>query len=185
MNEYSYELDFLRREVAAKLGGPVRASKDFETLSERLEEATGQQVSTSTLKRIWGYMSLKPVPRQTTLNILSRFIGREDFRALCKELQETSAFLSAETVRSSELSPGCLLEIGWMPDRRVKLRHLDGLRFTIEDPGTSKLREGDEFEVMEFVKGHPLYISGICRDGEVLPEYVAGRTAGLTVIEVH
>ena len=39
--------------------------------------------------------------------------------------------------------------------------------------------------VKEFMKGQPLYISGIIREGKTLPEYVAGRTAGITDIKVY
>ena len=185
MNENTPEIDFLLNEVAAKFGGPVASSKDFETLSSKIEEETSQIVSTSTLKRLYGYMSLKPKPRITTLDILSRYIGRSDFRSLCVELQESSAFLSVETVSSESLKPGQELIVSWLPDRAVRLRHIGGQEFEVLDAGRSKLRAGDRFEVKEFMKGQPLYISGICREGKTLPEYVAGRTAGIQDIKVY
>ena len=57
--------------------------------------------------------------------------------------------------------------------------------FEVLDSGTSKLRSGDKFSVKEFMKGQPLYISGIIRDGKTLPEYVAGRKAGIKDIKVY
>ena len=181
----SAEIDFLRKEVTAKYGIEVRTSKEFESLSAAIQRQTGQLVSVSTLKRFWGYMSLKPMPRQTTLDILSRYIGRPSFRELCKELQRGSSFLSVEAVRSTDIKPGGGVELRWLPDRVVRLRHTGGIAFVVEDAGASKLRNGDEFEVLEFIKGHPLYIPGIVRDGKRLPEYVAGRTAGLTAIALY
>ena len=185
MNENTPEIEFLLKSVAEKFGGPVASTKDFESLSSKIEEETGQIVSTSTLKRLYGYMSLKPKPRMATLDILSNYIGREGFRNLCVELQDSSAFLSVETVESESLKPGQELVISWLPDREVRLRHDLGQDFTVVDCGTSKLRDGDKFSVIEFVKGHPLYISGIKRGGEILPEYVAGRTAGIKDIKVY
>ena len=185
MNEKTPEIEYLLGKVAEVFGGPVASSKDFESLSAKIDEATGQPVSTSTLKRLYGYMTLKPKPRMTTLDILSRFIGRESFRALCVELQENSAFLSAETVASESLAAGQELKLSWLPDREVRLRHVGGQDFVVLDSGTSKLRSGDEFAVIEIVKGHPLYISGIRREGRILPEYVAGRTAGIQDIKVY
>lgn len=179
------EFDFLRREVAAKYGVDVRTSKEFECLSAAIEKQTGQLVSVSTLKRFWGYMSLKPAPRQTTLDILTRYIGRPSFRDLCRELQRGSSFLSVEAVRSTDIKPDGGVELQWLPDRVVRLKHTSGIKFIVEDAGSSKLRQGDEFEVLEFIKGHPLYIPGIIRDGQRLPEYVAGRTAGLTAISIY
>ena len=185
MNENTPEIEFLLKSVAEKFGGPVASTKDFESLSSKIEEETGQIVSTSTLKRLYGYMSLKPQPRVTTLDILSKFIGRTGFRELCVELQDSSAFLSVETVASETLEPGQELAISWLPDRAVRLRHIVGQDFEVLDSGSSKLRPGDKFAVKEFMKGQPLYISGIIRGGKILPEYVAGRTAGITDIRVY
>ena len=185
MNNNTPEIEFLLGEVAQAFGGAVATSKDFESLSAKIEEQTGQIVSTSTLKRLYGYMSLKPKPRMATLDILSKFVGRSGFRDLCLELQELSDFLMVETVSSASLKPGQELVISWLPDREVRLRHDSGQDFTVVDCGTSKLRDGDKFSVIEFVKGHPLYISGIKRGGEILPEYVAGRTAGIKDIKVY
>ena len=185
MNENTPEIEFLLKEVAEKFGGPVASTKDFEALSSKIEEETGQIVSTSTLKRLYGYMSLKPKPRIGTLDILSDYIGRAGFRNLCVELQDSSAFLSVETVLSESLKPGQELTVSWLPDREVHLRHIDGQSFEVLDSGSSKLRAGDEFAVKEFMKGHPLYISGIIREGETLPEYVAGRKAGIQEIKIY
>ena len=185
MNKNTPEVDFLLRMVAQTFGGSVATSKDFESLSAMIEERTGQMVSTSTLKRLYGYMSLKPKPRMATLDILSKFIGRSGFRDLCLELQESSDFLSVETVLSASLAPGQELIVSWLPDREVRLRHDSGQEFTVLDCGTSKLQDGDKFSVIEFIKGHPLYISGIRRGEEILPEYVAGRTAGIQKIIVY
>lgn len=185
MNENTPEIEFLLKSVAEKFGGPVASTKDFESLSSKIEEDTGQIVSTSTLKRLYGYMSLKPKPRITTLDILSNYIGREGFRNLCVELQDSSAFLSVETVESESLKLGQELIVSWLPDREVRLGHISGQEFEVLDSGTSKLRSGDKFSVKGFMKGQPLYISGIIRDGKTLPEYVAGRKAGIKDIKVY
>lgn len=180
----SPEIEFLRDETIKRFGGRVKTSKDYEALSASIQASVGESVSTSTLKRFYGYMTIKPQPRSSTLDVLSKYIGRASYRDLCRELQESSGFLSVEALRATDIEPGGLILLRWMPDREVKLVHMDGLRFKVVDSGKSKLREGDEFEVLEFIKGHPLYIPGITRDGGRLPEYVAGRTAGLTAIEV-
>ena len=179
----SPETAFLLSEVSRVFGGPVRSSKDFETLSYSISDKTGQQISASTLKRLWGYMSLKPQPRISTLDILAQYTGRAGYRALCLELQQNSGFFAAEEIKSSELSAGECLILQWLPDRKVTLRHLGAGKYEVHDAGTSKLRKGDLCEIREIVKGQPLYIPGIIRDGVRLSEYVAGKQAGITNIE--
>lgn len=179
------EIEFLLNEVSRCYGHPVTVSSDFEQLALDVEGRTGERLSESTLKRLWGYVNLSPNPRASTLDILARYTGRENFRRLCLELQETSDFFSAEVVRSADLEEDAVVILGWMPDRRVELRHLGGLKFEVRDAGTSKLRQGDRFEAGEFILGHPLYLAGVERDGTMLPAYVAGRSRGLTLLETY
>ncbi len=177
------EIDYLREKVAGRYGGRLETSTDFDALEAAIREALGETVSSATLKRIWGYVSRHPRPRLSTLDLLARYTGRDHFRALCLELQETSGFLSAQMVRGQDLEVGKHLKLSWMPDRTVILKSLGGCRFEVEDAGSSKLLKGDIVETMEFIQGQPLYLS-IWREGKILP-YVAGRARGLTHIEVY
>lgn len=179
------EIEFLLSEVTRQFGKPVNASSDFEQLALEVEGRTGEHLSESTLKRLWGYVNLNPTPRASTLDILARYTGRENFRRLCMEMQETSAFFSAECVRSADLEEGAVVILGWMPDRRVELVYLGDMRFEVRDSGTSKLRRGDRFEAGEFLLGHPLYLGAVERNGTILPAYVAGRSQGLTLLETY
>ena len=177
------EIEFLLGEVSRQFGRPVSVSSDFEHLALDVESRTGEAISESTLKRLWGYVNLNPKPRASTLDILSRYAGRSNFRRLCMELQETSDFFAAEAIRSSDLEEGAVVILGWMPDRRVELRYLGADRYEVRDSGTSKLRAGDSFETSEFLLGHPLYLASVERGGALLPAYVAGRSQGLTLLE--
>ena len=179
------EFEFLLREVSRQFGRPAAVSSDFEQLALDVENHTGERISESTLKRLWGYVNLNPKPRASTLDILARYTGRSNFRKLCSELQETSDFFSAETVRSAELAEGAMVILGWMPDRRVELRYRGEMQYEVLDSGTSKLRPGDRFRTAEFLKGHPLYLASVERNGETLPAYVAGRSHGLTLLETY
>jgi len=186
MNNLSIELEFLIKEVTLKFGSKITTPTDFSALVNDVESVTGEQVSESTLKRIWGYVKCDSKPSTSVLNIISRYIGRKNFRSLCLELQETSDFFEVDGILSSELEKGATVLLKWMPDRVVEVEHLEGYSYIVRDSGTSKrLKEGDMFDVIQFMKGHPLYISGIMRDGKVLPTYVAGKAMGLTGIEVY
>jgi hypothetical protein len=53
---------------------------DFEQLSESILEATSVQLSTTTLKRIWGKVKYPHAPAIQTLNTLAQFTGYTDWR---------------------------------------------------------------------------------------------------------
>ena len=181
MND-SPELRFLKDEVYKAFGSRLQTSTDFEALSESIEARTGALISVSTLKRLWGYVQPQSKPRMSTLNLLSRYCGRDGYAGICQELRDTSGFISAKRIDSGSLQPGAIVHLQWMPDRNVSVKYLGERRFRVLDGGWSKLREDDEFEALAFIEGHPLYIDAIVRNDATLPPYVAGRSGGLTGI---
>ena len=69
--------------VERKAGRQMLTPKDFQWLEKRMFEDIHERVSTSTLMRLWGYRS-GGVPRQTTLDVLARFVGYEDYVQFCR-----------------------------------------------------------------------------------------------------
>lgn len=181
------ELSFLLKEVEKIYGRRVATTTDFESLSIVIEHEIGELLSASTLKRLWGYVGDKRTPRIDTLDILSRFCGKKDFKEFCSWLVEESGvdsqFFTVRCVRADDLCSGDIITLGWAPDRLVKVRYLGSERFCVVSNANSKLREGDEFVADGFILNFPLYITTIYREGKILPAYVAGRLHGLSVLE--
>lgn len=181
------ELNSLLKEVMKVYGRRVATTTDFESLSVVIEHEIGELLSASTLKRLWGYVRDRRVPRADTLDILSKYCGKKDFKDFCAWLAEESGvdseFISSRFIRSCNLAAGDNLALGWAPDRLVCIEYLGNDRFRVMSSGKSKLKEGDEFEVDAFMLGFPLYIAAIYREGQILPAYVAGRVHGLSVLE--
>ena len=62
----------------------MRSPKDFECLRERIFTRVNVMVSTTTLKRFWGYLRTDSEASHNTLDTLARFIGYPDFDTFCK-----------------------------------------------------------------------------------------------------
>jgi hypothetical protein len=87
-------------------------NQDFERLSERIFEVTKVNLSSSTLKRVWGKVSYNSTPHPTTLNTLARFVGYENWRAFTnngfakpieapsEKIQEVESISSKKTSKS-------------------------------------------------------------------------------------
>ncbi|MCI6327615.1 MAG: hypothetical protein MR793_02970 [Bacteroidales bacterium] len=182
------ELQYLLELVEKQYGRKLSTTTDFESLSVIIEKATGDLLSSSTLKRLYGYVSLNTVPRKTTLDILSRFIGNRDYEtfriSLSNDPQFSSRFFSAKTVTTSELKAGDRLRIGWPANRIVTLNYLGNDLFEVETSVNASLVKGDRFRQVSFMKGYPLYLSRILRNGDYTPAYVAGMNSGLNLLEV-
>ena len=181
------ELNYILRQVEKKLGRELCTSSDFEALSIIIEKENGELLSSSTLKRLYGYVSMKPIPRKTTLDILSRYLGYRNFSEFVQNLKNnsefSSQFFSNESLHSDQLQKGDELRIGWDPDRVVRLRHLGGGEYEVIESINSQLCAGDRFFQAHFLPGYPMYVSRILRNGEYTPSYIAGRQGGLNRIE--
>ena len=183
------ELAYLLTEVENKYGRRIATTTDFESLSFVIEHQTGEQISSSTLKRLWGYVSLNPTPRIATLDVLSKFVGHKNFKAFCESLKESknfvSTFFTARCQTVAELRPGVEVTIGWAPNRLVRLNYLGDFLFEVVCSENSQLLPGDRFELSEIIIGYPLYISRILRDGKYTPSYVAGRNDGINLLNIE
>lgn len=80
-------IEQLRLAVERKAGRKMQTNKDFDCLSESVYDQTHAKISTTTLKRIWGYLSEGVTPRRYTLDQLARFIGYDDFDAFSASLE--------------------------------------------------------------------------------------------------
>ena len=182
------ELNFLLSEVEKHYGRKIATSTDFESLSVIIEKETRELISSSTLKRLFGSVTSKPVPRKSTLDILSRFVGKRSFEEFRNGLKDSpaynSSFFSAKAIYASELEKGARLRVGWAPDRVVILEYLSGGEFRVVESINSQLRENDRFELAGLMLGYPLFISRILRDGEYTNSYIAGSRDGLNLLEL-
>lgn len=183
------EISYLLKEVENKYGSRVATSADFDHLSNAILESTHNMISASTLKRLWGYVSLSPMPRSATLDILTQYLGFKDFRTFCDDLIKRniveSGFFSSKYLAVSDLIPGQSVQIGWAPNRMVMLSYLGNFEFEVVESVNSKLEQGDRFELSSIMVGYPLYIPRIMRNGNFTPSYIAGRNTGITSLVVE
>lgn len=182
------ELNYLLAEVEKRYGRRLSTSADFEALSVVVEHECGELISSSTLKRLWGYVTLKPTPRISTLNVLSRYVGKRDFntfkQGILNDEHYVSHFFSVKKVCSSDLKNGAEVLIGWAPNRLVTLRYDGDGNYTVIKSENSKLLEGDKFQAESFMVGYPLYIPRIMRNGEYTLSYIAGTQEGLNRADI-
>lgn len=181
------QLQHLLDSVGRHFGHTIATSTDFEILSLDIERETGDHLSASTLKRLWGYVSLHPVPRVATLDVLSRYIGFKNFQEFCLSLKndgnEVSGFFGTSCISVKDLRAGERIRLGWAPDRLVEMRYLGNFEFVVEESRNSKLLAGDRFELSDIISGCPLCINRILRNGKYTRPYIAAMKEGLNLVE--
>lgn len=181
------ELNILREDLERRFGRPVRTSSDFAALSEDMRLSIKQSVSTSTLKRLWGYVRSKQERRLDTMNLLAiylSFSSWEDYNRGRLALAVEESNLLVDQVLAQNLDPGNAVEFSWNPDRRCTALRLDDGTFRVTQAINSKLQVGEIFRTLGFFNGEPLYMTVITRDNREGITYVCGRTHGLTKVKV-
>lgn len=72
--------------MEAKVGRKMQTTRDYDFLAECIFHELHQQVSPTTLKRIWGYLPGNVIPRISTLDILARFVGCNHWEHFCGQV---------------------------------------------------------------------------------------------------
>lgn len=189
MNEEIDLHQLLRAKVERTAGFTPKSPKDFIRLEREIFAATRELISTSTLKRFWGYNGEKYAvkPFRGTLNILSNYIGLISWDVFCSITADngiSSNYINSEILSTRTLQAGDVIRLQWRPDRCVSIRY-DGLdMFTVTESKNSKLQPGDTFICPIFVKGEVLYLTHLVSNGNPPTNYACGKDGGI-LFSVH
>lgn len=193
-NQYMYykqvpELQSLLSAVEKKYGAPMRSTNDFNVLSAILKFEGRESLSSSTLKRLWNYVSQETTPRKATLDVLARFVGFKDFKdyrlSQLGAITDSSAFIDTTILSADDVEPNGVVTIGWEPNRIVRLSKVGDSLFEVQESINSKLHKGDLLQCSCFFKGLPLIIPSVKRGEERLPSFIAGKANGLNLLKAE
>ena len=183
MNKNAPEILSLRQDIEYEVKRRIRTPYDFEFLAGVVWERLNENISPTTLKRLWGYIEGADTTRRSTLCLLSRFLGFADWEAYLAALAQRSDVESdtfrGEGVRTDELTPGQRVEVTWLPNRRCVFLYEGGSRYLVVEARNAKLHTGDRVETACFLLGKPMYLDNLVRGGDPPTSYVAGSRNGL------
>ena len=182
------EIEELKKLIEEKYGKKLSTTTDFDEFSLFLQRKNDINVSSSTLKRLYGYVGDSHKPRVVTLNALASYLGHKDYASfvtwLKKSTRYNSSFFDANQLVSNDLTTGDVVEIGWAPNRMLLLDYLGNSTYRVLESHNSKVQPDDSFITGCFIKGSPLYLPFIERQGKRTAPFVAGRNGGLTIVTV-
>ncbi len=83
MEKKTEHIERLKNAVVAAFGQTLDSPTDYERLSVDIQSKTGELISVSTLKRMFGYLKQGTVPRPSTLSVLARYVGFSGWSDFC------------------------------------------------------------------------------------------------------
>jgi hypothetical protein len=147
---------------------------DFIALASDICDTTGENISCSTLKRLFGKVISKSAPSKAVLNIIARYIGYSDWEAYNESLYNGVSELidfdikedgSCQYLCPENLQMGAVVEIMYEPESRVQLHFLGGTLFRVQMIKDCKLRIGDILDIRSIQVGSAIMGANIFRNG--------------------
>lgn len=173
----------LRRKIETVSGIEPKTPRHFEYLAALIFARTKQNLSSTTLKRLWGYIEKdnESKIRTSSLDILAQYVGYVSWKVFCgvKETVESSDFLAVKRVQTSDLEVFTIIRLLWEPDRCVSVRYEGSDLFTVVESINSKLSVNDTFHCSGFVENQPLVLVGLAHQGMPPCSYICGKADGI------
>ncbi len=179
-------MENLKQKIVGKISRTLESPADFEYLSEQIQKTSGEYLSPTTLKRVFGHIPYDGQLRPTTLSILARYAGYNGWQDYLDNQHVESGFVATQRISSNELSKGQKISLAWNPDRECLIEYLGEERFVVLHAKNCKLQIGDQFTTIHFILGQPLTATNVVSVREQLQQdtYIAGVKTGLTKIEL-
>ena len=172
---------FITELLREKSGNEIRLSRDCELLALDVESVTGEHIGVNTMKRLLGFIADEREPRISTLDIIARYLGYDDWEAL--RLMDANSSNSSFDDRDEYLA--CYLEIGqrvlvsYPPNRTLTIENQGDNHFIVLESENSKLLKGDQLTLTHLVRGYPLLVADVMREGSSLGAFTAGKAQGI------
>lgn len=181
-------LQALRDKVENMLGQHLSVRSDFDFLVSKIEECSNERLSSTTLRRFWGYQQDQSANiSQHSLDVLSRYCGYSSFEAFHtyhnnndEAYGDQSYFTHSRQILLDDIMPGQRIRLTWNPGRCLIIRFNGGNSFSIIENINSKLEVGMTFDCATFIQGEPLFFTNIKLNGNYIGNYVCGRNDGVT-----
>lgn len=178
-------MESLKTLIEKEFGEQIKYPFQCAALEQAIFDKSGERIGVSTLKRIFGFTTAVHIPRQSTLDVLARYVGYNDYTGLISDIGnscEISCFTPVETIESEDLKPGETVKIAYNPNRALELKYLGDSRFEVVDSKGSKLQRGDLLKISQLALNFQFLVTEVVRDGFNLGSYVGARQGGLTEI---
>ncbi len=185
LQKYQFKMKFspyVTNLLKQKSNKDLRLSGDCEYLALDIESVTGEHIGVNTLKRLLGFIDDEREPRVSTLDIIARYLDFEKWEKLkCFDDKSNSSFNATEDeIRVSDFSKGQRIQICYLPDRLIELEYCGNGQFLVKSSQNSKLQICDKLAISHIIKGYPLLVSHVWRDGTNLGAFTAGKVQGIS-----
>ena len=175
----------IQEKVEERFGKPIRYAKDCEVLSVSIHAFTGEKISCSTVKRLFGLIESDNEPRLYTLDILAQYLGYINYDNLLQEFNPNQSDLSQsiETIASKDLKIGDTIRVKYSPNRFLAANCVEVGVFRIMESNDPKILQDELLTFNNIGRNLPLFASWRSSKNGNAKNIVLGKISGITSIE--
>ena len=172
----------IKGEIERVYGQPLLYPADCHRLALSIRDTLNETIGVTTLKRLLGFVSDVKDPRLSTLDILAKYCGYDDYEEMKRVVAGAgdSDFEKKPDIVVSNISLGSIVGFEYLPDRKVRLCFIGDTEFEVLESENGSLRKGDIITVSCFIENSPLIVSKVMREGSDLGRYIAGKVSGIS-----
>lgn len=175
----------IKDKVEYKYGSTVRYPVECDALAEEISKATGRSISSSTIKRLWGFIEGATAARSYTLDTVAEYCDFSCFEDLVSSFDPEKTEQKPEPVKilASEIGIDQVVLVGFVGDQSVQLqRHCENT-FRVASSSHPQLVEGQRIHFNSIEVGYPLFIR--CLDNDSSSTLTLGSVSGVTSLHVQ
>ena len=171
--------------VEERFGKPIRYAKDCQVLSVNIHAFTGEKISCSTVKRLFGLIESDNEPRLYTLDILAQYLGYINYDNLLQEFNPNKNDLnqSIEKIASKDLNIGDTIRLKYAPNRFLSANYVEDSIFKIIESNDPKILQDELLAFNNVGRDLPLFASWRSSKNGNAKNIVLGKISGITSIE--
>ena len=131
-----------------KSGLNLRLSSDIEALQIEIEKTTNEYLSVNTLKRLIGFIHDEREPRTSTLDIIAKYLGFDNWDILLNIYEKHKALEDIKnTINGCCFYIGEIIEVKYRKTQHITLQYTGNNIFHIVHSNNSELPEGNDIEL--------------------------------------
>ncbi|MCW8896871.1 MAG: hypothetical protein OQJ96_13490 [Flavobacteriales bacterium] len=170
--------------IEQKHGRKIRYPKDCEALAGDISEKTRQTISSSTIKRLMGFVKGTKEVRTYTLDIIATFLEYSCYEHLLGELDyhhpEKPPITKEVIIKNLGKGQKVKLKLGGKESILFSCSGKDELE--VLQSKSPSINIGDKIKLDKVLLNYPLYVKQIVRNNEEIEGCIVSKISGVTSI---
>ena len=174
----------IKNKVEDKYGSKIKYPVECDALAQDVSRVTGRSISSSTIKRLWGFIEGATTARSYTLDTVAEYCGSSSFDDLIKSFDPNMDKSKTELTKltAAELDNDAILEFRIGESENVQIQRDENQLFTVVSCNCESLDVGQTISFSETEVGFPLFIK--CHGQGSTASLILGKLSGVTALKI-